>query len=396
MGSLFVDFVSSWIRVVLPPVQVALWSRLVSPPLVRSADLFLLLPHDLTLPAVVAMRCRLYLKMRTLCNFREWSASFPKFLPLILLHSSPSMPPALANQPIVQQQQPAAIAAAAAYAATAQAHVGELDIFSDFLSVPPTPRGGSAAPAPLPSPAALPSPVVANYPSPSPAEALGGARVSGGFESPVDQFAPSPSSNRERGISNSTPNGSRKSSLAFNNEEQSKKWEHGEKCDRLRVVACSARNVMAKSYLSYFTKFFGGIVSSSDCQCNLKFGSREYSTAVVEGTLQPTWNNAYDFNYDTSNAQHDRLHVEIIHVGLLGPKLLGCVDVAINTLDDSPDRCVTKWFELQSGPESKDRTRPRGEVLLSILRHPVRFHPTSTKLPPVIDPEKPDKHIVLQ
>jgi hypothetical protein len=336
------------------------------------------------------MRCRLYLKMRTLFNFREWSASFPKFLPLILLHRSPSMPPALANQPIVQQQQPAAIAAAAAYAATAQAHVGELDIFSDFLSVPPTPRGGAASPAPLPSPAALPSPVVANYPSPSPAEALGGVRVSGGFESPVDQFAPSPSSNRDRGISTSTPNASRKSSLAFNNEEQSKKWEYGEKCDRLRVVACSARNVMAKSYLSYFTKFLGGLVTSSDCQCFLKFGSREENTNVQEGTLQPVWNSTFDVNYDNTNPHHDRLHMEVIHSGLLGSKLLGCVDVAISTLGDSSDRCDTKWYALQPGPDSKDKTRSRGEILLSILRHPVRFNPTGPNLPTITSKAEAD------
>jgi hypothetical protein len=153
---------------------------------------------------------------------------------------------------------------------------------------------------------------------------------------------------------------------------------------------------MAKSYLSYVTKFLGGLVSSSDCQCVLKFGSREQSTGVAEGTLQPTWNMTVDFNYDVANPQHERLHVEVIHAGLLGPKLLGCLDIDIGTLGDSSERCVTKWFELQSGPNSKDRTRPRGEILLSILRHPVRFHPTSSKLPPVIDPEQPDKRIPLQ
>jgi hypothetical protein len=160
-----------------------------------------------------------------------------------------------------------------------------------------------------------------------------------------------------------------------------KNWNRGEKCDRMRVVVCGARNVMAKT-------IFG---SSSDCQCNLKFGSREHITSVVKGTLRPTWNVAFNFNYDKSNAHHDHLHVKVIHTGLLGPKLLGCVDVYMNTLDDTPDRCVTRWFELRPGPESKDRTRPRGEILLSILRHPMRFDPASTKLPAVIDPETNDR-----
>jgi hypothetical protein len=158
----------------------------------------------------------------------------------------------------------------------------------------------------------------------------------------------------------------------------------GWKCDRMRVVVFSARDVLAKNFFGF----------SSDCQCNLKFGSREKSTSVVKGTLQATWNVAFDFNYDSSNAHHDRLHVEVIHAGLLedplGPKLLGYVGVNMNTLDDCPDRCATKWFELQPGPESKDKTCRRGEILLSILRHPVRFHPASTKLPAVIDPEKPN------
>jgi hypothetical protein len=162
---------------------------------------------------------------------------------------------------------------------------------------------------------------------------------------------------------------------------------HGEKCDRMRVVVCSARNVMAKT-------LFG---SSSDCQCILKFGSRECSTAVVKGTLQPCWNVAFYFNYDTSNAHHDHLHVEVIHAGLLGPKLLGCVDVKMNTLDDCPDRCVIKSFELQPGPESKNQSRSRGEIDLSILRYPARFHPTSTTpntLPDLLIPET-DTRITL-
>jgi hypothetical protein len=184
--------------------------------------------------------------------------------------------------------------------------------------------------------------------------------------------------------------------LAVVDEEKLKKWYAGEKCDRLRVVVCSARNVMAKSYLSYFTKMLGGLVTSSDCQCFLKFGSREENTNVQEGTLQPTWNSTFDFNYDNTNPHHDRLHLEVIHSGLLGSKLLGCVDVAISTLGDSSDRCDTKWYALQPGPGSKDKARTRGEILLSILRHPVRFHPTGPNLPPVVDPEQPEKRILLQ
>ncbi len=33
-----------------------------------------------------------------------------------------------------------------------------------------------------------------------------------------------------------------------------------------------------------------------------------------------------EFYYDDTNPQHDHLHAEIVHAGLLGPKLLGCVD----------------------------------------------------------------------
>ncbi len=187
----------------------------------------------------------------------------------------------------------------------------------------------------------------------------------------------------------------RKSSLTVVDAEKVNKWQAGEKCDRLRVVVCGARNVMAKSYFSYFTKFLGGLVSSSDCMCNLKFGSREENTAVVAGTLQPTWNTPFDFNYDDSNPLHEHLHVDVIHAGALGPKLLGCVDVAIRSLGDSSERCDTRWYALQPGPGSKDKQRVRGEVLLSILRHPVRFNPVGPSLPPVVDPEKPDKQIPL-
>jgi hypothetical protein len=314
---------------------------------------------------------------------------------------TPNMHSPHANPPVVQQQQPAAIAAAAAaaaYAATAQAHVGELDIFSDFLSAPPTPRGAAMptpaiAPAtPLPHAAAAAHPATAAVPA---MEAGVAAKVSGGPAAAVDMFAPSPGSDRAKGLSTGGPSSARKQSLSVVDEER-KKWETDERCDRLRVVVCSARNVMAKSYFSYVTRILGGLVSSSDCQCVLKFGSREQSTVIAEGTVQPTWNMTVDFNYDVANPQHERLHVEVIHAGLLGPKLLGCVDIVISSLGDSSDRCVTKWFELQAGPDSKDRTRYRGEILLSILRHPVRFHPTSSKLPPVIDPEQPDKRIPLQ
>ena len=257
--------------------------------------------------------------------------------------------------------------------------------------MPPTPRG-AAAPAPAAVASASAHPVADHAPA---LEAGVGARIAVLPAAAVDLFAPSPTSNRDRGLSSGGPNSARKQSLSVVDEEH-KKWQTGERCDRLRVVVCRARNVMAKSYLSYVTKFFGGLVSSSDCQCVLKFGSREQSTGVAEGTLQPTWNMTVDFNYDVSNPQHERLHVEVIHAGLLGPKLLGCLDIVIGTLSDSSDGCVTKWFELQSGPDSKDKARPRGEILLSILRHPVRFHPTSSKLPPVIDPEQPDKRIPLQ
>jgi hypothetical protein len=187
-----------------------------------------------------------------------------------------------------------------------------------------------------------------------------------------------PASSQKRGESGlSTSTSARKSSLSVVDDGLKKKWESGEKCDRLRVVVCSARNIMAKSYMS---KLFGGFLASSDCQCNLKFGSRELSTTVVEGTLEPSWNLSLSFNYDPSNPHHDRLHVDVFHAGIFGPKLLGTVNVPIDSLDDSVDRCTTKWYKLQSGPASKDKDRSRGEILLSLLRHPVRINPTRSLL----------------